>query len=168
MEIRTSVIPEAFTMPQIQQYSGTSDPVEYAELYRDQMIIKGVGDNAMCRMFPHTLTGLAKSWFRSLKAGSVSSLDQLLKYFVHKFGYASTQDITSSKLAFIKQGDSESLAEYVTCFHQEVLRTGKLISRALQQIEMGEKCNLKREEDRVEVLRNNEKPKRAEVPLVPS
>ena len=111
-------------MPQIQQYSGTSDPVEHAELYRDQMMIKGVSDNAMCRMFPHTLTGPAKSWFRLLKAGSVSSLDQLLKDFVHEFGYASAQDITSSKLAFIKQGDSESLAEYVTHFHQEMLRTG--------------------------------------------
>ena len=60
MKIRTAVLPEAFTMPQIQQYSGTSDPVEHAELYRDQMMIKGVGDNAMCWMFPHTLTGPAK------------------------------------------------------------------------------------------------------------
>ena len=102
MEIRTTVLPEAFTMPQIQQYSGTSDPVEHAKLYRDQMMIKGVGDSAMCQMFPHTFTRLAKSWFRSLKAGSVSSLDQLLKDFVHEFGYASAQDITSSKLAFIK------------------------------------------------------------------
>ena len=152
-------------------------------------------------MFPHTLNGPAKSWFRSLKAGSVSSLDQLLKDFVHEFGYASAQDITSSKLAFIKQGDSESLAEYVTRFHQEVLRTGtfghqhtlthfeknlrlgklwrsfqkhrplsygEARSRALQQIEMDEKCNLKREEDRVEVVRNKEKPKRVEVPQVPS
>ena len=105
MEIRTTVLPEALTMPQIQQYSSTSDPVEHAELYRDQMLIKWVGDNAMCRMFPHTLTGPAKSWFRLLKAGSVSSLDQLLKDFVHEFGYASSQDMASSKLTFIKQGD---------------------------------------------------------------
>ncbi|XP_024043205.1 uncharacterized protein LOC127899388 [Citrus sinensis] len=201
MEIWTAVLPEAFTMPQIQQYSDTSDPVEHAELYHDQMMIKGAGDNAMCRIFPYTLTGPAKSWFRSLKVSSVSSPDHLLKDFVHEFGYASTQDITSSKLAFIKQGDSESLAEYVTRFHQEVLRTGtfghqhtlthfeknlrlgklwwsfqkhrplsygEARSGALQQIEMDEKCNLKWEEDRVEVVRNKEKPKRADVPQVPS
>ena len=76
--------------------------MEHAELYRDQMMIKGVGNNAMFRMFPHTLTEPAKLWFRSLKAGSVSSLDQLLKDFVHEFGYASAQDITSSMLTFIK------------------------------------------------------------------
>ncbi|XP_052292006.1 uncharacterized protein LOC127900808 [Citrus sinensis] len=33
---------------------------------------------------------------------------------------------------------------------------------------MDEKCNLKREEDRVKVVRNKEKPKRVEVPQVPS
>ncbi|KAK9214314.1 hypothetical protein WN944_006302 [Citrus x changshan-huyou] len=72
MEIQIAVLPEAFTMPQIKQYSSTSDPLEHAELYHDQILIKGVGDNAMCMIFPHTLTGPAKSWFRSLKACSVS------------------------------------------------------------------------------------------------
>ena len=74
------------------------------------MLIKGVDDNTMYRMFQHTLTGLAKSYFRSLKADSVSSLDQLLKDFVHEFGYASSQDIASSKLAFIKQEELKFLA----------------------------------------------------------
>ena len=70
-EIQTTTLPEAFTMPQIPQYSGTTDPSEHAELYRDQMLIKGIDENAMCRMFTHTLTGPAKSWFRLLKAGSI-------------------------------------------------------------------------------------------------
>ena len=63
MEIQTETLPEAFTMPQIPQYSGTSNPSEYAKLYRDQILIKGVDENAMCRMFTYTLTGPAKSWF---------------------------------------------------------------------------------------------------------
>ena len=54
MEIRTATLAEAFAMPQIPQYSGTSDPSEHAELYRDQMLIKGVDESAMCRMFTHT------------------------------------------------------------------------------------------------------------------
>ena len=103
---------------------GTFDLVNHAELYRHQMLIKGVGNNAMSWMFPYTLTGLGKSWFRSLKAGGVSSLDKLLKDFIHEFGYAFSQDISSSKLVFIKQGELETLAEYVTRFHQKVLRTG--------------------------------------------
>ena len=45
---------------------------------------------------------------------------------------------------------------------------GEAHSRALQQIKMDEKCNLKREEDRVKVMINKEKPKRAEVPPVSS
>ena len=123
MEIRTAALPEAFTMPQIPQYSGTTDPSEHAKLYRDQMLIKGVDEKAMCRMFTHTLTGPAKSWFRSLKAGNVSSLHQLLSKFTKEFSYASTQDRAASKFAFIKQGEAEPLAEYVSRFHQEMLRT---------------------------------------------
>ena len=48
------------------------------------------------------------------------------------------------------------------------LSYGEARSRALQQIEMDEKCYLKHEEDRAEVVKSNEKPKRAEVPQVPS
>ena len=56
MEIRTVALPEAFAMPQIPQYFGTTDPSEHAKLYRDQMLIKGVDESVMCRMFTHTLT----------------------------------------------------------------------------------------------------------------
>ena len=35
IEIRTAALPEAFAMPQIPQYSGTTDPSERVELYRD-------------------------------------------------------------------------------------------------------------------------------------
>ena len=185
-------------MPQIPQYSGTTDSSEHAELYCDQMLIKGVDESAMCRMFTHTLTGPAKSWFRSLKAGSISSLHQLLSEFTKEFSYASTQDRVASKLAFIKQGEAKPLAEYVSRFHQEVLRTGafgnqytlthfeknlrlgklwrsfqkkrplsygEARSRALQQVEMDEKCQLKRQEDKADVTKNKEKPKRMEAPI---
>ena len=87
------------------------------------MLINGVDESSMCKMFTHTLTGPAKSLFRSLKAGSISSLHQLLSEFTKEFSYASTQDRVASKLAFIKQGEAEPLAEYVSHFHQEVLRT---------------------------------------------
>ncbi|XP_052299748.1 uncharacterized protein LOC127903121 [Citrus sinensis] len=198
MEIRTAALPETFAMPQIPQYSGTTDPSEHAELYRDQMLIKGVDESAMCRMFTHTLTGPAKSWFRSLKAGSISSLHQLLSEFTKEFSYASTKDRVASKLAFIKQREADPLAEYVSRFHQEVLRTGafgnqytlthfeknlrlgklwrsfqkkrplsygEARSRALQQVEMDEKCQLKRQEDKADVTKNKEKPKRVEAPI---
>ena len=87
------------------------------------MLIKGFDENAMCRMFIHTLTGPAKSWFRLLKAGSISSLHQLLSQFTKDFFLSSTQDRAASKHALIKQREAEPLAEYVSYFHQEVLRT---------------------------------------------
>lgn len=171
--------------------------MEHAKLYRNHMLIKGVDNKVMCRIFPYTFTGLAKLWFRSLKAGSVSFLDQLLTEFIHEFGYVVSHNHATSKLPFIKQGESEPLADYVARFHQEVLRTGmfghhhtltyfeknmrleklwcsfqkhrplsyeEAYSRALQQIEMDEKCHLKWQKDKVEVMKNREKPKKDEVP----
>lgn len=43
--------------------------------------------------------------------------------FICDFLYASSQDRASSKLAFIEQRESKYLGNYVSCFHQEVLRT---------------------------------------------
>lgn len=47
MEFRTTVLLDTIVMPQIPQYLCTSDPTEHAELYRDQMLIKGFDDKAM-------------------------------------------------------------------------------------------------------------------------
>ena len=91
------------------------------------------------------------------------------------------------------------MAEYVSCFHQEVLRTGafgnqhtlthfeknlqlgklwrsfqkkrplsygEAHSWALQQVEMDEKCHWKLQEDKVEVTKNKEKPKRTDAPIL--
>ncbi|KAH9681847.1 hypothetical protein KPL71_027115 [Citrus sinensis] len=55
----------------------------------------------------------------------------------------SSQDIASSKLTFIKQGESESLAEYETRFHQE-------------------------EEDKAKAAKSKEKPKKSDAAQVPS
>lgn len=81
------------------------------------MLIKGVNDKAMCWMFKGKTHQTTKSWFKSLNAGSVSCLDPLITEFVHEFGYAASHDQATFKLAFIKEGESKSLADYVACFH---------------------------------------------------
>ncbi|KAH9704316.1 protein STRICTOSIDINE SYNTHASE-LIKE 10 [Citrus sinensis] len=45
------------------------------------------------------------------------------------------------------------------------LSYGEARSRALQQVEMDEKCQLKRQEDKADVTKNKEKPKRMEAPI---
>lgn len=75
-------------------------------------------------MFFYTLSGPVKAWFRTLKACSVSILKQLLTEFIHEFSYTSSQDQAAFKLAFIRQGEFDTLVKYVTRFRQEVLRIG--------------------------------------------
>lgn len=75
MEIQTIVLLDTFVMSEVPEYWGISDLIEHAELYHDKMLIKGVDNKAMCRVFPHALIRPVKSWLRSLKAYSVSSID---------------------------------------------------------------------------------------------
>ena len=88
------------------------------------MLIKEIGEKAMFHMFTHILTGLAKSWFQSLKLGIIASIGKLFSKFIHKFYYASHQEKFFSKLTFIKQYDTKSLAFFVN--HQEALHTSAL------------------------------------------
>lgn len=53
MEIQTIVLLDTFVMPEVPEYWGISNLIEHAELYRDKILIKGVDNKAMCRMFPH-------------------------------------------------------------------------------------------------------------------
>lgn len=73
------------------------------------MFIKGVNNNTIYKLIPHTLTGPTKFWFRSLKACSVPSLEQLLSKFIYKVHCAFSLNQVASKLAFIKQGETEFL-----------------------------------------------------------
>lgn len=103
MDICKSTLLTDSITPLIPEYRRTSKPIEHVELYRDHMHIKGVREKAMYHMFTHTLSVPTKSWFRSLKLGRITSIDQLLFKFIKKFCYVSYQKKSSSKLAFIKQ-----------------------------------------------------------------
>ncbi|KMT01944.1 hypothetical protein BVRB_9g209650 [Beta vulgaris subsp. vulgaris] len=63
------------------KYDGTSDPDDHESAYEGHMFLYTDVDAIWCKVFPSTLTGIAQSWFKSLKPGSTSSFSRLSSTF---------------------------------------------------------------------------------------
>ncbi|XP_016207350.1 uncharacterized protein LOC107647814 [Arachis ipaensis] len=80
------------------------------------MIVNGASDTVLCRCFPNYLDGPALDWLCALPAGSVSRFQQLTKLFEEHFTGSAIYLHDSDYLNTIKQGQNESLKDYMTRF----------------------------------------------------
>ncbi|XP_057248853.1 uncharacterized protein LOC130590437 [Beta vulgaris subsp. vulgaris] len=70
-------------------------------------------DAIWCKVFPSTLTGIAQTWFKSLKPGSISSFSQLSSTFSTHFVSNRRRERTTGEMLSVKQGANESLRDYI-------------------------------------------------------
>ena len=75
--ISSIVPPRNFKMPVIPQYNGKTDPVVHIQIYRTWMNIAKADAPTLCNAFPLTLIGPTQAWFERLRAGMISSFEQL-------------------------------------------------------------------------------------------
>ena len=75
--ISSIIPPRNFKMPAIPQYNGKTDPIAHIQTYRTWMSIAKADAPTLCNAFPLTLTGPAQAWFGRLRAGMISSFEQL-------------------------------------------------------------------------------------------
>jgi len=85
------------------------------------MCVQDVDDATFCRNFPVTLKGVTQSWFNGLAPRTISCFQDLANKFVSQFIASWKEKRTSIHLLKIKQGQQESLAEFVKRFHQEAV-----------------------------------------------
>ncbi|XP_025630661.1 uncharacterized protein [Arachis hypogaea] len=116
-EVMDFELPKRFTLPlTLTPYDGLGDPKKFLKKFRSIMIVNGASDTILCRCFPNYLDGPTLEWLCALPAGSISRFQQLAKLFEEHFAGSAIYLHDSDYLNTIKQGQNESLKDYMTYF----------------------------------------------------
>ncbi|GKV22103.1 hypothetical protein SLEP1_g31999 [Rubroshorea leprosula] len=113
--------PAGFKIPQLEIYDGTKDPDNHLHAFYSCMQTQNASDALMCKIFPSTLQGNARTWYYSLPLRSISSYIEMASTFATKFSSRRLIRKTTSKLMQVKQRDGESLKNYMGRFNDAVL-----------------------------------------------
>ncbi|XP_025636205.1 uncharacterized protein [Arachis hypogaea] len=117
-EITNYQMPKNFTLPTaLEPYKGFGDPRAHVKKFQSMMFFNGPNNEpVLCRAFPTYLDGAALLWFSKLSAGSISSFEDLARSFIDYFAASRIYVHGSDFLGTIKQGQHESLKDYMTRF----------------------------------------------------
>ncbi|GKV47366.1 hypothetical protein SLEP1_g54271 [Rubroshorea leprosula] len=72
-------------IPQLETYDGTKDPDDHLHAFYSCMQAQNASDALMCKIFPSTLRGNARTWYYSLPPRSISSYTEMASAFATKF-----------------------------------------------------------------------------------
>ncbi|XP_057745401.1 uncharacterized protein LOC130963286 [Arachis stenosperma] len=116
-------MPKNFVLPTaLEPYKGFSDPRAHIKKFQSMMFFNGANNEpVLCRVFPTYLDDAALLWFSKLSAGSISSFEELARSFIDYFAASRIYVHGSDYLSTIKQGQHESLKDYMTRFAEATL-----------------------------------------------
>ena len=83
-EIMGTIIPIDVRFPDL-KYSGRSDPLVHIERFNDMTGVQGLTPAQRCRVFPLTLEGRAREWYRKLPRGSIKGYGQMCQELAEQF-----------------------------------------------------------------------------------
>ena len=75
-EIMRAIIPRDFRLPDL-RYSGRTDPLVHIERFNDITGVQGLSQAQRCRVFPLSLEGRAREWYKKLHRGSIKTFEQM-------------------------------------------------------------------------------------------
>ncbi|XP_010682160.1 uncharacterized protein LOC104897050 [Beta vulgaris subsp. vulgaris] len=103
------------------KYDDRTDPEDHISAYEGYMLLYTDTDSVWCKVFPSTLTGLGQTWFKSIPPATVFDFRQLTLMFVTPFVSNKRREKTTDELMSVKQGEVESLRDYVGRFNAEAV-----------------------------------------------
>ncbi|KAJ8485745.1 hypothetical protein OPV22_018230 [Ensete ventricosum] len=119
-EIQSKPLPTTFRLIALEPYDGSGDPMEHVATFRSQMVIYDTSEALMCRAFPTTLRGSARTWYARLKPASIPSFDVLAREFELNFLTSARPRPTTASLLGMAQGSDEPLSQFVGRFTSQV------------------------------------------------
>ncbi|GKV35996.1 hypothetical protein SLEP1_g44183 [Rubroshorea leprosula] len=113
--------PPGFRMPLFETYDGTKDPDDHLHAFFSIMQAQNASDALMCKMFPSTLRGNARTWYHTLRPNSINAYAELATSFATKFSSRRLIKKTTPELMRITQREGESLKNYMNRFNDAML-----------------------------------------------
>jgi hypothetical protein len=114
--LRAASWPPKFRPHLPEKYDGTSNPLEFLQVYVTAITVAG-GDTAMMATYFHfALSGLARTWLMNLALGSIYSWEELYARFVANFASAYQQHGVEAHLHAVRQETRETLRTFISRF----------------------------------------------------
>nr|XP_010908278.1 uncharacterized protein LOC105034719 [Elaeis guineensis] len=110
----------------MEPYDGFTDPIDHLESYKVLMIIQEATDALLYIDFPVTIQKAARAWYSEFQLRSIDSFEQLKHSFVIYFNTNRNVPRTSDSLFSIKQGETETLRDFMAHFNKTTLEVKDL------------------------------------------
>jgi hypothetical protein len=114
--LRAATWPPKFRPHMPEKYDGTSNQLEYLQVYVTAITAAGGNTVVMASYFHVALTGLTRTWLMNLTPGSVYSWEELCAWFTANFSSAYQQHGVEDHLHVVRQEPGETLRAFITRF----------------------------------------------------
>jgi hypothetical protein len=98
------------------KYDGTSNPLEFLQVYVTAIMAAGGNTAVMASYFHVALTRPARTWLMNLTPGSVYSWEELYARFTANFASAYEQHGVEAHLHVVRQEPGETLRAFISRF----------------------------------------------------